>query len=346
VYLACRIASLTAMAFAARIGDLTLGGAPFRWDGSWYLRVATEGYPSTVPPGQSTLGFFPVFPFAGRALAAVSPLSTEMAMLTVDTLAGAVFAVALWRLLLRFLPSAEAQRGLAVIVFFPGAFILSMAYSEPVMLAFVALCLLDLVDERWLRAGIWGALATATRPNALSLAVAALVAAWLAHRRGQGWRPFVAPAVIPAGFVAFMVFLTARTGDAMAYFNVQRDGWNMRTDMGATTFRHLVDAAQHPTADFNKSQVAIGAVIVAGLLVYAWGRLPPVLYAYGVAAVFFAVASSEYGARPRAILTAFPLLIPLARPLRDLSLSIWVALSTALLIGLVWVTATSLLLTP
>jgi hypothetical protein len=71
-----------------------------------------------------------------------------------------------------------------------------------------------------------------------------------------------------------------------------------------------------------------------------------VLYVYALAAVALAVSSNEFGARPRAILTAFPLLLPLARPLRDLSLSIWIGLSMTLLVVIAWTTSTSLLLTP
>jgi hypothetical protein len=308
--------------------------------------VATGGYPSTVPHGQSTLGFFPVFPLASRGLAAVTPLSTQTAMLVVGFVSGAVFSIALWQLLLRVATHLEAQRALVLVLFFPGAFILSMAYSEPVMLAFLALSLVDLLDGRWVRAGVWGALATATRPNALALVPAGLFAAWLAYRRGEGRRAFLAPALTPVGFLAFMLFLRVRTGDLFAYFHAQRDGWNMHTDFGATTTRFLWHAARHPTADFNQSQVAIGTLLVVVLLVYAWRRVPMVLYVYALAAVALAVSSNEFGARPRAILTAFPLLLPLARPLRDLSLSIWIGLSMTLLVVIAWTTSTSLLLTP
>jgi hypothetical protein len=345
-FVACRLACLTAFAFAARTTPLATGDAPFRWDGSWYLRVATGGYPSTVPHGQSTLGFFPVFPLASRGLAAVTPLSTQTAMLVVGFVSGAVFSIALWQLLLRVATHLEAQRALVLVLFFPGAFILSMAYSEPVMLAFLALSLVDLLDGRWVRAGVWGALATATRPNALALVPAGLFAAWLAYRRGEGRRAFLAPALTPVGFLAFMLFLRVRTGDLFAYFHAQRDGWNMHTDFGATTTRFLWHAARHPTADFNQSQVAIGTLLVVVLLVYAWRRVPMVLYVYALAAVALAVSSNEFGARPRAILTAFPLLLPLARPLRDLSLSIWIGLSMTLLVVIAWTTSTSLLLTP
>ena len=37
-----------------------------RWDGAWYARLATSGYPSHLVSGPSTLGFFPLLPLAMR----------------------------------------------------------------------------------------------------------------------------------------------------------------------------------------------------------------------------------------------------------------------------------------
>ena len=73
-----------------------------------------------------------------------------------------------------------AARAMVLFAVFPGSFVLSFAYSEATLIVFAAACLIFLVDERWLLAGVMGALATATRPNGLAVVAACVVAAAIA----------------------------------------------------------------------------------------------------------------------------------------------------------------------
>src|SRR5664279_2260311 len=65
-----------------------------------------------------------------------------------------------------------ALRTTAVFACFPGAIVLSLAYTEGLTLVLAVGCLLALLHRRWLLAGICAAFATAARPNALALVVA------------------------------------------------------------------------------------------------------------------------------------------------------------------------------
>src|SRR5207302_760700 len=79
-----------------------------------------------------------------------------------------------------------ARRATLLFCFFPGSIVFSMVYSEGVMIALAAGCLLALQQRRWLLAGVLGGLATAARPNAVVLVVACGWAAVDAVVR-RGW---------------------------------------------------------------------------------------------------------------------------------------------------------------
>ena len=69
----------------------------------------------------------------------------------------------------RVFSASVAARAMVLFAVFPGSFVLSFAYSEAPFIVFAASCLLLLLDEQWLLAGLAAALATATRPNGVAI---------------------------------------------------------------------------------------------------------------------------------------------------------------------------------
>ena len=100
-----------------------------------------------------------------RSLArAIAPAGDTFAALL--NVFAAIAAVVLVGLLARRLYGAEvAGRTMVLFAVFPGSFVLSFA-AEALLIVLSAACLLFLIDERWLLAGVAAALATATRPTA------------------------------------------------------------------------------------------------------------------------------------------------------------------------------------
>ncbi len=93
---------------------------------------------------------------------------------------------------------ATAQRAMVLFVLFPGSVVLSWSYAEPVLIVCAAACLLFLLREQWLFAGLAAALATATRPNAIGVVAACVVAAAMAIWRHRQWWSLVAVALVAA----------------------------------------------------------------------------------------------------------------------------------------------------
>jgi hypothetical protein len=321
-------------------------------DGLWYLNVAKNGYPHHLVTNggavaQSPLGFFPGYPLLMRWTADVMPIGQRAAGVLWASASGLAVALLLWALVRRLLNAATADAAVVILCFFPGSFIFSTVYSEGLMLALALVCLLALLDRRWLLAGVAAGLATAFRPNAIVLAACCAWAALAAVRQRREWRALLAPVLAPAGIAAFFAFLWVRTGTPLAYYRTQRQAWGERIDFGAGTWHRLVFVLQHGGRDLNILISTLGLVFLgaAGFMLWRW-RPPAIITIYAVGIALMAVMSSDVGPRPRFVLTAFPFLIAFARPLKGVWLSVAVGMSAILLAGMASVLVLTTRITP
>jgi hypothetical protein len=249
---------------------------------------------------------------------------------------------------------ARALRAVALFSFFPGSMVLSMPYSEGVMVALAALCLLALLDERWWTAGLCAALATASRASALALVPACLFQAIRAIRRDRvadrltttgptgradlgaahrlrHLRPPVAPLLAPLGTVAYFAFLWVRTGDPLTYVRAEK-AWNSGLSLGRQALTMIGQFVRAPfsapmpaTATLS---LAFAGVTGAILLRRRW---PAVLSIYAFSVLAISVLTRTDGLRPRDILTAFPLFLAAADVIEQRWMRYVVPASAALL---------------
>lgn len=352
IYLASRAVVFAALWTGSRLMPAVgLASTVTAWDGGWYLGTAEHGYPTTLPivdghAAQSYLAFFPLYPLCVRAVHAVLGVSYQAAGLLVAGVAGLATVVLLRFLLQRLWGPEAADRGVVLFCFFPGALALTLTYSEALMLALTIGALLALLSRRWHVAGVLAALATATRPNAIVLVAACAWASFVALRSERDWRSLAAPLLAPLGFLGFQGYLWTHTGHADAWFQTQEGGWGERLALGAT-WDKLSDFLRHPMVDVNITIAVAGTLFVAVsfvLLVRARPPGPVLVYTAGI--VLLALLSQTLGARPRFILTAFPLVAVLGRWLRGTPFAVAVACSATLLGSLAIISTVSLLATP
>jgi Gpi18-like mannosyltransferase len=167
-----------------------------------------------------------------------------------------------------------------------------------------------LLDHEWTAAGLFAALATATRPNGVALIVACLVAAYLAVRDRRDWSSLTAVALAPIGFITFQVWLGQHTGETFVWFRVQREAWDEGASFGWTAIQNTVEAIWQPMTSPTDTITALSFAAMVVLLVLAWkARLPWILTAYSWAIVVLMLVPATVTARPRFLFTAFPLLI-------------------------------------
>ncbi|MFD7614822.1 hypothetical protein [Streptomyces sp. NPDC059828] len=291
------------------------------WDSDWYSRIAAHGYGRTLhwPDGavQSDLAFFPLYPGLVRSLTAVLPVTGGTAGLLLSWTAAGAAAWGVYALVERL-----HNRRLATVVvllwgLLPHSIVLTMAYTEPLLTAFAAWSLYALVTGRPLWAASLAALAGLTRPN--GIAVAAAVCAVSAYRlcargrEGPIWRLWAAAALAPAGWLGYLLWVGLRTGDPLGgYFAVQ-SGWTSRFDLGAGSLRVVRSMVTAP-AFFGFPMALVitcAGVLLLVLLLLERPALPLAVYT-GVLVLITVGGSGFFESKPRFLLPAFPLLIPLA----------------------------------
>jgi len=366
LYLASRLVVLVASIPAALHGDPGVGPWPgiqggaalervfAQWDGAWYLWVADRGYPTAGEYRHhlSDVAFFPVFPGLIRGVSSVTGLSTLHAALVVSFVLGAVATLLVWHLAARLVGRDKAYRAAALFVFFPGAFVLSMAYAETLMIVAAAACLLFLLDRRWTLAGLAGAVATATRPNGVAVLIACAVVAAVAVLRRREYGALRAPLLAACGAGSFFTYLWIRTGHLNAWFESERIMWHDHFSVGAPILRRVEGLITQPPTSLGPGRLndliaVIGLVLLIGALVWVLrSSMPLAVKAYTVAALVIPALSYAVGPRPRMLLAAFPVAALVAGRLPTRAYRIVLGTSAVLLVALTYVTTTTLAAVP
>lgn len=151
------------------------------WDGEWYRKIATGGYPQVVPRDaqgsvlQSELAFYPLYPILVRLGMGLTGGSFAVAGSLLSLVLGGVAVVLMAKLLAPRVGALAAICGVAVLASAPPSPTLQMAYTES--LAMVLLCglLLALERRRWSMAAALALTLGLARPVAAPLALVALV---------------------------------------------------------------------------------------------------------------------------------------------------------------------------
>jgi hypothetical protein len=318
------------------------------WDGLWYMSIVRDGYPTVVAPdvtyhmSDARAAFFPLFPMLARALDAVLPGGDTVAVLALNAILGLTVVVLVAMIAEQLYDEKVARTTAILVALFPGSFVLSFAYSEPLMIALAAGCMLCLLDCRWYEAGALAALTTATRPNGLAIVLACIVAVYPAIRDRRDWHALSAVLMAPLGLIAFQIWLGRHTGEAGVWFRVQREAWGEGASFGWTAIANTTDALITPFSSPTDTLTAISVIATVALLIVSWkAKLAwmPTVYSWGI--VTLMLLPTTVTARPRFVFTAFPLLIGAAAwyEARDKEDNLWTFVMTSSGVGLTALTA-------
>ncbi|MDX3231556.1 mannosyltransferase family protein [Streptomyces sp. ME19-01-6] len=302
-----------------------------RWDSLWYSRIAEQGYGYTLrlPDGSihSDLAFFPLLPWLERLISALTPLDAAAAGLAVSWVASLFAAWGIFAIGDRL---RGRRVGTALVVLWgvlPVGIVQSMAYSESLFTALAAWAVYALLTGRWVWAGSLAALAGLTRPVGAAVIAAvwitAAVALLPAGRRHRAWRPehrrmLLGMTLAPLGWLGYVAWVGVRTGSVTGYFDVQ-NGWRNGFDGGVAFARFAGGLLAGP--GFPAGLGLLGGV---ALLIWVFLRcvrrrepLPLLVYA-GVVLTLALTAKGYFGSKPRLLLPAFPILLPVAAALARL----------------------------
>jgi len=295
------------------------------WDSGRYLHIAAHGY--SYVPGNLRLdvifAWFPGYPAAIDTLSWIPGVGADGAAFTVTIAAGLAAAWGLTRLGLAL--TGDQRVSLLMVALWavaPGSLVWTMLYSEALFCALAVWSLVALVERRWLTAAGLTILAGTVRSAAIALIAAVAVAALPPVIRavrarepiGAWWRPAAAVVTAPLGLVGYWAYSAWATHHVAGFAWVEENAHNS-FDWG----KGIILAAKQAIIYGPNASVALTLlVIAAAVILTAWSlaeRIPVYLHAYTLVVVVVALAPGPYflGSKPRFLLPAMLLGLPLAR---------------------------------
>ena len=260
------------------------------WDCYWYGDIVTRGYqayPETLnfggPAGIANWAFFPLYPLLIAAIGKLVAASPAVLGSIVSPLLTLGAALASW-------PLFGGDRRpyflfAALLLIGPFSFYFSILYSESLFLLLTVLAFVALGRRNYIAAGAVGALLAATRTVGVLFVFAILAEAaielWRALPRLRSLLPdllrrpdiVLGLLLVPLGVFAFMVWLHAVTGDALAFVHIQR-AWDREIVNPVTGLWHAFTSPGGQTRDAPLLAAAsLGGLGLCGVL--AWRRQIP-----------------------------------------------------------------------
>jgi hypothetical protein len=332
VYAVTRLIDLVFILIAARHQvDLPQGGAygsvASNWDGQWYLRIATGGYPSTIPRDaggnavQNQWGFYPAYPFIVGAIMRITGLGFTVVAPLLSLVLGAAAVSVMFRLINQGSGRFAASATVLLTCTYMAAPAMQIAYTESLGLLLVCTALLLLRNRRygWLVPVL--VMLALTRAVALAF-VPVLVVHAISRYRRRSQEPFPDPDRWRVAGLAFLaVALTGlwpsiaaiSTGDSAAYTQTM-SSWS--------TTGKLRVLIEFPVFAWTKGgPVGLAALLAIIVLIAAialrsgakaWD--PEVRAWAGFYPLFLVLATAPGSSNIRHLLLAFPLLWPFPDP--------------------------------
>lgn len=303
------------------------------WDGSWFHRIAEQGYLEATDPAAR---FFPLFPLSGRWLGHLLG-SSEFALVVISNGCGLLASIWLYRLVLSETGETQtAERAVRLFALCPPAFVFVLAYSESLFIVMTLGAVLAGREGRWTRAGAFAFLAGLTRPVGVLLAVPLLVRLRTDGRLGDR-TAWTAVGAAPLGSALFLGWSALALDDWRAPIERQRElrgGFHEPITRVASA---LVDGVRGDEGELFHFGAAIAVVVLA---VVSIRRLSQDLAAYAVVSGVVLVAADNLNSMARYALAVFPFVVAAAVISRHPQLDRW--LPTASAVGMVTVTTLAL----
>lgn len=334
IYAAVRVLSLAVAALLVHHGRFrvwSLAHLIVSWDSGRFLYIAAHGY--AYVPGyrlpESILASYPGYPLAIDTIAWVPGIGLKRAGFAVTIAAGLAAAWGLTRLGMALLGDRRLSLVMvAVWAVAPASFVLSMVYSEALFCALAIWSLVALAERRWLTAGVLTMGAGLVRSSTAvalvaAVAVAALPAVIAAGRARQPaavwWRPAVALLLSPLGALGYWAYSAVRLHQLGGFIWLEKNG-NDSFVWGQGVFLAVKDAVfDRPPAVEVLTLLVLAAAVVLTICSLT-ERFPWSMHVYTLAIVVIAlgVGPGWLGAKPRFLLPAVLLSVPVARLLAPL----------------------------
>jgi len=334
IYAAVRVLTLAVAALLLHYGRFrawSLAHLIVSWDSGRFLYIAAHGY--AYVPGwrhpESILASYPGYPLAIDTIAWIPGIGLARAGFAVTIAAGLTAAWGLTRLGMAL--TGDRRLSLVMVAVWavaPASFVLSMVYSEALFCALATWSLVALVERRWLMATvltIGAGLARSSTGVALvaAVTVAALPTVIAALRARQPaamwWRPAVALLLSPLGVLAYWAYSAVRLHQLSGFIGLEKSGHD--SFVWAQGVFHAVKDVLfgRPSVPEVMTLFVIAAAVVLTICSLT-ERFPWCVHVYTLVIVVVAlgVGPQYLGSKPRFLLPAVLLSVPVARLLAPL----------------------------
>jgi len=229
------------------------------WDSGWLLGVAQFGYPKNPAPGSAldAYAFFPAYPLAVRLLLNLLCWPLTLPYLIVSGFVVSFTCAVLATYVLYKIASEQhgEYAGLFTIFAFcalPGSFYMATVYSESLFILCILLSFYYGERNKWGRAAATCALATATRPLGIIVALVLFMqyVGWV-RQQSSVWKRARAGlwmAFSPMGLILYSLYCWHRSGQLFAWSIAQRS-WKRFLDWPwaglVESYRIIGDSARH-----------------------------------------------------------------------------------------------------
>ena len=299
------------------------------WDGENYRAIAAQGY----PPGPLSLkidapshlwGFFPGASMLARAVSVVlyDVVLSAVVVNLACSLVALVFLVKLVQLERGHEESAQTAAWLLAL--YPYAIFTTVFYTEAPFLAATTASLFYMRrgrDGDFALACLAGAGAMAVRLTGLALVLPLLVER-LSRRHGRPDWQLLLVALVPLPLLLFMLYASAHTGDALAYFHIQNDSESYgmkKLTWPWTGLSNTWDSARGLNANqygYVFMLEAVFGVLATLLVALQWAthllpmpRIAPSLALYSTCVLLPFICITFWAGIPRYLMTMVPIYI-------------------------------------
>ena len=270
------------------------------WDGAWYRKIATTGYEYIKDGKYHTIAFFPLFPLIARGVMLFGiPFEIAATLINNFALFGAMWIVYNW--MQERYGINIARWSTAVLAWCPLSLFGTVIYTEGLYLLLTTAALQAFDNSQYARAGLWGAMATATRPTGLMLVPSFLFVAWKQHRPKPAYLAAFATTI---GLLLFSIYCALNFGDFIAFVSVQRawdwqhpDWWHILTKAFTLDKENLLRIVMFFGGGYllwhTRTSLPLVAVVygfASLMMIQATGSLSSVSrYVYGIVSVSLAL---------------------------------------------------------
>lgn len=277
-----------------------------KWDSSWYLGIAQNGYSFQGPEKLSNIVFFPLYPFLIRLTSFLTMGNLILAGWILSCIFLFFALVFLFKLVKEFHKPINPYLPVLFLLIFPTAFFLNAVYTESLFIFLSLAVFYYCLKKKFLWAGLFGFFAALTRVTGILLFIPLLWEYLKIYNFNfiRSLRLRVLPLIlVPIGTLSFFLYHYFKFGDFFLFFKVE-SWWGRAFKLNLSHFSLFSNPA---IVNFCLDVLMVIFVLVVIFFVFKNLRISYGLYM--LATIVVALGTGTLMSIGRYILVLFPIYI-------------------------------------